>query len=295
MKPSTRAKIIQKVGKLLEDGKRRAANETDEVWHEYYRIFPAQDYLIKECYERRQDAELQRMFGELVPDNAILQSKKKSDLKDLRSKSMETRKSAAISICKSVYNVQGSRKSLWLRHPFTSSALISALRRETDPRIQEEILATVAVYYERNFRDPRLFDAVVPYFESDDRKVLEWTVRATASMKRKEKWKYVLPLLRECKTNSMMLSLCGHLDTAYKRNRVELLEIVYDYFMLPKSKNPDVLMGLAYGINDLLDEDNLSWFRDFADLENEKLKPALKTVIERAKFHDPHPLAEKLF
>jgi hypothetical protein len=39
-----------------------------------------------------------------------------------------------------------------------------------------------------------------------------------------------------------------------KRNRVELLDILYNDFVRPKRKDPELLVGIGYGINDLLDD-----------------------------------------
>ena len=294
MNDSSRSKIIDKVERLLTRGKADARLVEDEHWVQYKRYFPAQDFLIKECFEKRQDTQLQETFSKLVPENKILRQKKSTWLKDLRSKSATVRKAAVLSIRNAVYGEQGICTALWLRHPYTTTALMKALRCEEDFKIQELLLMSISLLFGRNFADPRFYDVVAPFFDSGNKDVVWATVMATQGMKNPEKWEIILPVFRDCKNQKLMLALCRHLSSTYKRHRKELIVVLYNFFMLPKSKNPVLLGDIARSINRLLDETTIEWFTGFADIDNPKLKSEFDKII-RYQNAKPYPIVRQLY
>ena len=181
--------------------------EGEDYWLVYE---DARDLLLTHGYEKSLDEDVQALYSELIPENYAFERASKGILKELRSRTVPTRQAAARRMLKETCDVVTREQNLWLRHPETVAALIKAFGRESDSKAASDLALALGGVYDRYLADLRIFPALFPHMDSEDKSVRVAAVRATKSCPDREKWPKVLEILESLPAQPLLRAASAH-------------------------------------------------------------------------------------
>ena len=280
----TAVTVNHKTGETIETLSIRRRSVDHE---EYGRTYgEARDLLLKYGYEKSQDAEVQALYAELIPDSEDLKAKKRELLKPLRSRDEAGRLAAAKECSKAARGVGKIGWDVWPKNPIVIESMLQALAREKSAKVAEELIIALGGMYERYYADSRIPPILFAYFDSDDRQLMRAALVWTSRMRDRAKWPKIVEILDSKPTTPILRAALRHLDSrtpvGVKRKLCPIL------LETAKRKLGDEAKADLYGaILDMVDDRTLAHYR--AALHDQKrLTKSLAKYAERrfGKGHD---------
>lgn len=247
----------------------------------------ARDLLLKHGYEKTQDEQVQSLYNELIPDSKDLVAKTRGLLKDLRSRNEAKRLAAARECEKSARGIGKIGWDVWPKNPCVVEAIRKASEKEKSSKITQDLILALGGIYERYYADCRIPQALIGYFESDDRDIKVMAIYWTSSINDRTKWPKIVETLDSNPTIPMMRAALSHLSNSrspvgVKRKLRPLLMELTERKMKPAAKEE-----LYDAILAMVDERTVAAYKDSLD-ERKGLKRTLARYAAKyyGKEHD---------
>ncbi|MCC9600313.1 hypothetical protein LOC67_07045 [Stieleria sp. JC731] len=280
----TAVSINHKTGEVAETlSVRRRSVDHEEFDRTYGK---AQDLLLKHGYEKSQDAEVQSLYAELIPDSDDLKAQKRGPLKDLRSRDEPKRLAAAKECSKAARGIGISDWNPWPKNPIVTEAIIKALAKEKSTKVAELLIIALASIHKRYYADSRIPPILIAYLDSDDGRLQQTALNWTNSLQDRTKWPKILEMLD---TNPSMPILVSALQHLYLGTPVGIKRAACPILMrTAKRKLSDEAKLVLHGaILDMVDERTLAEYKS-ALADEKRLTKSLAKHAEKeyGKGHD---------
>lgn len=203
--------VSHKTGEVIESLSIRRRSVERERFHRTYG--EARDLLLKHGYEKSQDAKVQALYAELIPDSDELKAKKRGLLKDLRSRDEAKRLAAAKECSKVARGIGNIGWDNWPKSPFVIESILTALSKEKSLDVAENLIIALGGMYERYYADCRIPPALFAYFESDERQLQQAALQWTCRIRDRAKWPQIIEILASNPTTPILRAALWHLHT----------------------------------------------------------------------------------
>ena len=280
----TAVMVDHKTGETVETLSIRRRSVDHEEFHRTYG--EARDLLLKHGYEKSQDAKVQALYAELIPDSDDLKAKKRGLLKDLRSRDESKRLAAAKDCSKAARGVGRIGWDEWPKNPCVIEAILRALTKEQSTKVAENLIIAVGGMYERYYADSRIPPILFNYFDSDEKQLQRVALNWTGRIRDRAKWPKIIDILESNPTTPILRAALSHVNSrtpvGVKRKLCPIL------FETATRKLGDEAKADLYGtILEMVDERTLADYKTTLD-EQKRLTKALAKHAERryGKGHD---------